>query len=106
MHKYCITSESSLQAKISLAVIFIRIFKEDGTMATAKYTKGKDGFFQAKVWDGTYTDKGVKHRVTLRTKKSSHALEEMVRENADFMRFPGTKKEPSPRLLSPQKQSS
>ena len=47
-------------------------------MATAKYTKGKDGYFQARVWDGTYT--GAKHRVTLRTKKSSRALEEMVRE--------------------------
>ncbi len=49
-------------------------------MATAKYTKGKDGYFQAKVWDGTYTENGTKHRVTLRTKKSSRALEEMVRE--------------------------
>ena len=49
-------------------------------MATAKYTKGKDGYFQARVWDGTYTEAGVKHRVTLRTKKSSRALEEMVRE--------------------------
>ena len=25
-------------------------------MATAKYTKGKDGYYQAKVWDGTYTE--------------------------------------------------
>lgn len=48
-------------------------------MATAKYTKGKDGYFQAKVWDGTYTENGVKHRITVRTKKSSRALEEMVR---------------------------
>lgn len=61
-------------------------------MATAKYTKGKDGYFQAKVWDGTYTEKGVKHRITVRTKKSSRALEEMVREmeekvrNRDFLR--------------------
>ena len=49
-------------------------------MATAKYTKGKDGYFQARVWDGTYTEAGVKHRVTRGTKKSSRALEEMVRE--------------------------
>ncbi len=55
-------------------------------MATAKYTKGSDGYFQAKVWDGTYTEKGVKHRVTLRTKKSSRALEEMVREMEEKVR--------------------
>ena len=55
-------------------------------MATAKYTKGKDGYFQAKVWDGTYTEKGAKHRVTLRTKKSSRALEEMVREMEEKVR--------------------
>lgn len=55
-------------------------------MATAKYTKGSDGYFQAKVWDGTYTEKGAKHRVTLRTKKSSRALEEMVREMEEKVR--------------------
>lgn len=55
-------------------------------MATAKYTKGKDGYFQARVWDGTYTDTGAKHRVTLRTKKSSRALEEMVREMEEKVR--------------------
>ena len=56
-------------------------------MATAKYTKGKDGYFQARVWDGTYTDTGAKHRVTLRTKKSSRALEEMVREISPLKRL-------------------
>ncbi len=55
-------------------------------MATAKYTKGKDGYFQARVWDGTYTDTGAKHRVTLRTKKSSRALEEMVKEMEEKVR--------------------
>jgi integrase len=48
-------------------------------MATAKYKKGKDGYFSTKVWDGTYVD-GKKHRVNLRTKKSSKALENMVKE--------------------------
>ena len=48
-------------------------------MATAKYTKGKDGYFSTKVWDGTYAN-GKKHRVNLRTKKSSKALENMVKE--------------------------
>ena len=62
-------------------------------MATAKYPKGKDGYFQAKVWDGTYTEKGAKHRVTLRTKKSSRALEEMVREMEEKVRNRDTLKE-------------
>lgn len=49
-------------------------------MAKAKYTQGKDGYFQTKVWDGTYID-GRKNRITLRTKKSSGALEKMVIEH-------------------------
>lgn len=48
-------------------------------MATAKYKKGKDGYYKTKVWDGTYVN-GKKHRVNLRTKKSSKALEIMVKE--------------------------
>ncbi len=50
-------------------------------MAKAKYTKGSDGYFQAKVWDGTYTDLGKKHYISLRTDKSSKALERMVNEH-------------------------
>lgn len=49
-------------------------------MAKAKYTKQKDGYFQTKVWDGTYTESGMKHRITLRSKKSSKDLENMVNE--------------------------
>lgn len=49
-------------------------------MATTKYKKGKDGYFQAKVWDGTYVN-DEKHRITLRTKKSSRELENMVNEH-------------------------
>lgn len=30
-------------------------------MAKAKYTPGKDGRFQTKVWDGTYNPDGRKH---------------------------------------------
>lgn len=48
-------------------------------MASTKYRRGKDGYFQAKVWDGTWKD-GKKHRVTLRTKKSSRELERMVND--------------------------
>lgn len=46
-------------------------------MASAKYKRGKDGYFQAKVWDGTYTD-GKKHYVSLRSTKSSKDLEQKV----------------------------
>lgn len=44
-----------------------------------KYTKGPDGYYQARVWDGTY-QKGVKHRVAIRTRKSSRELERLVAE--------------------------
>lgn len=47
-------------------------------MAKAKYTRGSDGYFQTKVWDGTYNDNGTKHRVTLRSRKSSADLEKQV----------------------------
>ena len=39
-------------------------------MAKAKYTKGADGYFTTKTWDGSYNQDGTKHRVTLRSKKS------------------------------------
>lgn len=48
-------------------------------MASTKYKKGKDGYFQARVWDGTYRN-GRKHRVAIRTRKSSRELERMVQE--------------------------
>ena len=47
-------------------------------MASAKYKRGADGYFQARVWDGTYDDHGRKNRKTLRSKKSSKDLEQMV----------------------------
>ena len=49
-------------------------------MATAKYKKGKDGWYSTLVWDGTYTPDGRKHRKQIRTKKSSKELERMVEE--------------------------
>lgn len=53
-------------------------------MATAKYKKGKDGYFSTLAWDGTYNADGTKHRKQLRSKKSSRDLERIVREfNAD-----------------------
>lgn len=45
-------------------------------MAT-KYTKQKNGYFQTRVWDGTYQN-GIKHHITLRSKKSSKDLETKV----------------------------
>lgn len=47
-------------------------------MAKAKYTKQKNGYFQTKVWDGTYDAGGNKHLVNLRSDKSSKDLEEKV----------------------------
>lgn len=49
-------------------------------MAKAKYTKDNKGYFQTKVWDGSYSD-GKKHYITLRTKKGSRTLENMVNEH-------------------------
>ena len=47
-------------------------------MAKAKYSKGKDGYYRAKVWDGTYKADGSKHRINLTSKKSSYDLEKKV----------------------------
>ena len=44
-------------------------------MASKKYTCGADGYYQTKVWDGTYDQNGRKHRITLRSNKSSRDLE-------------------------------
>ena len=52
-------------------------------MATAKYKRGKDGYFQAKVWDGSYLENGKKHYVPLRSKKSSKDLEQKVQEGVE-----------------------
>ena len=49
-------------------------------MAKAKYSKSKDGYFRAKVWDGTYNPDGSKHRINLTSKKSSADLERKVNE--------------------------
>lgn len=52
-------------------------------MGKAKYTKQSNGYFQAKVWDGSYNSDGTKHLVNIRTKKSSAELERMKREYED-----------------------
>lgn len=46
-------------------------------MAKAKYAKNKKGYFETKVWDGTYRD-GKKHYISLYSKKSSRDLENKV----------------------------
>lgn len=51
-------------------------------MASAKYHKGKDGYFTARVWDGTYKD-NKKHYKVIRSKISSKDLERKV---SDFSR--------------------
>lgn len=45
-----------------------------------KYKKQKDGRFQTKVWDGTYTKDNLKHYITLYSDKSSADLERTVSE--------------------------
>ncbi|RKJ61978.1 hypothetical protein [Roseburia sp. 1XD42-69] len=47
-------------------------------MATAKYKRNKDGIFAIKAWDGTYNPDGTKHRIHLKSKKSSRDLENQV----------------------------
>ena len=47
-------------------------------MATAKYKRNKDGIFATKAWDGTYNPDGTKHRIHLKSKKSSRDLENQV----------------------------
>lgn len=47
-------------------------------MAKAKYTLNSRGYYETKVWDGTYTPSGAKHRKTLTSKKSSGDLEKKV----------------------------
>lgn len=48
-------------------------------MATAKYKRGADGYFTARVWDGTYIN-GKKHYKPLRSRKSSKDLENKVNQ--------------------------
>lgn len=47
-------------------------------MASAKYKLNSRGYYEAKVWDGTYTASGAKHRKTITSKKSSADLEKKV----------------------------
>lgn len=54
-------------------------------MATAKYKKGKNGYYKTNVWDGTYQN-GKKHYVVLRSKKSSRDLERMKSEYEEAVR--------------------
>ena len=49
-------------------------------MAKSKYSQGKDGYYAARVWDGSRDENGRKHYVMLRTRKSSKELERMVSE--------------------------
>lgn len=49
-------------------------------MATAKYKRNKRGQFEARIWDGTYTEAGLKHRVSIYSRKSSADLERKVNE--------------------------
>lgn len=52
-------------------------------MATRKYKKGADGYYRTKAWDGTYNADGTKHRINLKSDKSSKDLERQVQELAE-----------------------
>lgn len=47
-------------------------------MAKAKYKKNSRGEYHTRIWDGTYNPNGSKHRVNLKSKKSSADLERKV----------------------------
>ena len=61
----------------AVSVAFPATKRKEPKMAKAKYTKQKNGYFQARVWDGSYVD-GKKHYITIRSKKSSKDLEAKV----------------------------
>lgn len=52
-------------------------------MAKKKYTLNSRGRYETKVWDGTYTASGAKHRITVSSTKSSRDLEKKVQELKD-----------------------
>ena len=58
-------------------------------MAKTKYSQGKDGYFAARVWDGSRDDHGRKHYVMLRTRKSSKELERIIGEEGVVCRLGG-----------------
>ena len=47
-------------------------------MAKAKYKMNSRGEYATKIWDGTYNADGSKHRINLKSKKSSADLEKKV----------------------------
>lgn len=51
-----------------------------------KYTRGNNGYFSARVWDGTYDAKGHRHYKMFRSKKSSADLEKKVRAFEDTVK--------------------
>ena len=47
-------------------------------MAKQKYKPDKYGIYRTKAWDGTYDEYGQKHRINLKSRKSSADLEKQV----------------------------
>ena len=58
-------------------------------MASAKYKKNSRGFYETKIWDGTYNTDGSKHRKIISSKKSSADLERKVLEFKDSIKNQG-----------------
>ena len=58
-------------------------------MAKAKYKKLEDGTFRTKIWDGTYNPDGSKHRVNLKSDKSSADLPPRTEDALQYRRASG-----------------
>ena len=58
-------------------------------MPKQKYSRDDNGYFQTKVWDGTYLEGGKKRYVTLRSTKSSADLEKKVEKIKDEIKKNG-----------------
>ena len=54
-----------------------------------KYTRGANGYFSARVWDGTYDVKGQRHYKMIRSKKSSGDLEKKVKAFEEYTKEHG-----------------
>lgn len=54
-----------------------------------KYTRGANGYFSARVWDGTYDVKGHRHYKMIRSKKSSGDLEKKVKAFEEYTKEHG-----------------
>lgn len=79
---YCIIFNATIQSGtyFRYRLLFQQQKRKEDDFMAVKYKRGSDGYFQAKVWDGTYTASGKRHYIRVRSKKSSRDLELKVAE--------------------------